>query len=188
MDDKRFWDIIAVACKIEGDDPDFEVEWYDALVEQLVTLPHEDIVRFDRWFDDRTDALYTRDHWGAAYLINGGASDDGFYYFRCWLVGMGKRVYEAALKDPDTLADVVNSSIDYEAEIYSVARAAWERLGLDEDDFDRAYKKLGRRKKAKLKGEDWAFNDDEEMRRRLPRLFELYDFNVDDDFEDDDWE
>jgi len=32
---------------------------------------------------------YTWDLWGAAYLINGGCSDDGFEYFRRWLVSRG---------------------------------------------------------------------------------------------------
>src|SRR4051812_39120992 len=155
MDDKRFWDLIAFACP-HGDDPDLEVEWYDNLVEQLMTLPPVEIVRFDRWFDDKVDALYTRDLWNAADLVNYGSSDDGFYYFRCWLVGMGRRVYEAALRDPDSLADVTDPQRDdHEAEIYSVARDAWELLGLAPDDFDRAYRALGRRKKPRLAGSHW---------------------------------
>lgn len=32
-------------------------------------------------------------------------SDDSFIDFRAWLVGQGKAVYMAALKDPDSLAD-----------------------------------------------------------------------------------
>src|SRR4051812_35630258 len=109
MDDKRFWDLLAVACKhdVKGS---LTGEWGGALVEQLMTLPPDLIVRFDWWFGHKTDALYTNDHWAAAYLINGGASDDGFYYWRCWLVGMGKAVYEAALRDPDSLAGVVAGS------------------------------------------------------------------------------
>src|SRR5262249_9897605 len=158
-DDKRFWDVIAVACKhdVKGS---LTMEWGRALVEQLVTLPPDLIVRFDRWFDHKTDALYTRDHCGAAYLINGGASDDGLYYWRCWLVGMGKTVYEAALKDPDSLADVLagGDRSYYEAEIYSAARRAWRRLGLDgEAAYDEAYQALGDSPNQKLAGDDWGF-------------------------------
>jgi hypothetical protein len=173
-DDKRFWDVIAVACKHDVED-DFMGEWIGPLVEQLTTLPPELLVRFDRWFDDRTDALYTRDHWGAAYLINGGASDDGFYYWQCWLVGMGKAVYEAALKDPDTLADVVDPDRDdYEAEIYGAARGAWENLGLSEEDFEKASEALGKRKFQKLAGRSWDFNNDKQVRKHFPRLAALY--------------
>jgi hypothetical protein len=45
-----------------------------------------------------------RDQWGAAYLANGGCSDDGFDYFRGWLIGQGRKVYETVLADPDSLA------------------------------------------------------------------------------------
>jgi hypothetical protein len=43
----------------------------------------KEIVACDLLFHGETDALYTVDHWGPACLINGSASDDGFYYFRC---------------------------------------------------------------------------------------------------------
>ena len=33
-------------------------------------------------------------------------SDDGFIDFRAWLIAQGREVYLAALKDPDSLADV----------------------------------------------------------------------------------
>jgi len=174
MDDKRFWDIIAVACKhdCEGDWLDL---WAEPLVEELKKLPPEDIVRFDHWFDEKTDALYTVNHWGAAYLINGGASDDGFYYWRCWVVGMGKQIYDAALANPDSLADVVDPTKDYyEAEIYGSARSAWEELGLDEDEFDKQYDALGKSKYPRLAGRSWDFDDDKQVNRRLPRLAALY--------------
>src|SRR5262249_29918085 len=173
-DDKRFWDIIAVACKhdVKGS---LTSERSRALVEQLVTLPPDLIVRFDRWFDHKTDALYTTDHWGAAYLINGGASDDGFYYWRCWLVGMGKKVYEAALANPDSLADVVSPDQEDEAEIYSAARSAWDdELRLAEEAFDKVYESLGPPRNPKLKGKRWDYDDDREVRKRFPRLAALY--------------
>jgi hypothetical protein len=182
MDDKRFWDLIAVACKHDVEE-DFTDEWSLPLVEQLMTLPPQDVVRFDRWFDEKTDALYTRDHWGAAYFINGGASDDGFYYFRCWLVGMGKTIYEAALKDPDTLADVVVNAdrLDYEAEIYGAASIAWENLGRSEEEFDEVDEALGKRRPGReLTGKKWNFGSQAERRRRFPRLVALFGGTEDD--------
>ena len=46
--------------------------------------------------------------WGAAQLINGSCSDDAFRDFRVWLVGRGRHAYESALKNPDTLADILD--------------------------------------------------------------------------------
>jgi hypothetical protein len=40
---------------------------------------------------------YRLDLWGAAYLVNGGCSDDGFDYFRGWLLRQGRATWQAAL-------------------------------------------------------------------------------------------
>ncbi len=170
MDLKRFWDVIAFCCPHGADSR----EWYRSLVKTISSLPSLDMVRFDRRFGELTDALYTVNHWGAAYLINGGASDDGFYYFRCWLVGMGKTVYEAALAGPDSLADVVDPSEEYEAEIYGVAWQAWQRSGRPEEEFEKLRKSMSSRKQGKLKGRNWDFDNNAAMRKHLPRLAAMY--------------
>jgi hypothetical protein len=51
-------------------------------------------------------ALRREDLWAAAYAIRGGMSDDSFDYFRGWLVGRGEAVMLAAVRDPESLADV----------------------------------------------------------------------------------
>jgi Protein of unknown function (DUF4240) len=170
MDEKPFWDIVRKGCPRDVEPED----WDEPLVEVLTELPPEEIVAFDRMLDDKADAAYSNDLWGAAYLINGGASEDGFYYFRLWLIGMGKKVYEAALAGPDSLADVVEPDQEYEAEIYGVARQAWEAKGLSEDEYDRAYRALGKRKRPRLRGRKWNFDDDRQVRKRFPRLAALY--------------
>src|SRR5437660_5805159 len=120
MDEQRFWKLIATACR---SNPREAEEWAERLQAALSKLEPDDIIAWNHIFDRLAARAYTVDLWGAAYLINGGASDDGFYYFRCWLIGMGREAYEAAVNDPDTLANVVSPSwgaegIDAEAEIY----------------------------------------------------------------------
>src|ERR1700736_5630855 len=124
MDQQQFWDVIAKACRF---DPHSAEEWADNLEAALKRFEPEEIIEWNHLFDRLAVRAYTVDLWGAAYLINGGASDDGFYYFRCWLIGMGKTVYEAALASPDNLADYVETDEEREAEIYSVACRAWEQ-------------------------------------------------------------
>jgi hypothetical protein len=177
MDEKRFWDVIAVGCPHDAV-PD--EDWYSSLSGVLEQLDPDDIVRFDHWFSDKTKEAYFRELWSAAVTTNGGASDDGFYYFRCWLVGMGKAVFEAALANPDSLADVVDPGTGYyEAEIYGVARAAWEALGLPEKDYDAAYKAEPRRPRAELRGE-WV-RSAQAFRQRFPRLAAMYLSDEDED-------
>ena len=44
--------------------------------------------------------------WDAANIMKEWCSDDGFIDFRAWLISQGKEVYLAALRDPDSLADI----------------------------------------------------------------------------------
>lgn len=172
MDDKRFWDILTVACSSETVPED----WDEGLTAELRKLSPAEIVAFDCLFDDKTDKAYTYDLWGAAYLINGGASDDGFYYFRCWLVAMGKVVYDAALFNPDNLAEVVLPDEVYEAEIYGAARAACRARGISDEAYDDLQAQArGDRVRSNIPtGQRWNFDKDAEVRRRFPLLAAKY--------------
>jgi hypothetical protein len=79
-------------------------------------------------------------------------------------------VYEAALAGADSLAEVVRPGVDAEAEIYAAAHHAWMSVTgrSDEDDYP------ARDEGADLHGEDWDLDDEDECRRRLPRLSALY--------------
>lgn len=169
MDEKQFWDIIAASCP----DPRRVDDWNDALFEALIQFSPKKILQFDRLFDKLACAAYTVDLWGAAHLINGGASDDGFYYFRCWLMGMGNQTYENALANPDTLSDVVVPGIDAEAEIYAEAQKAWEQV-TGKPDTEYPLVLPSRHDGGTLRGKHWDFDDDAEMRKRFPSLSAIY--------------
>ena len=110
MDKSEFWRLIEVAKWEGGGECDEQAQ---ALHTLLSPLPPDEIVAFVRNFDELSDAAYRWDLWGAAYLINGGASDDGFQYFRWWLVGQGQTIYEGALASPDDLADLLGDDLDW---------------------------------------------------------------------------
>jgi hypothetical protein len=172
MDHARFWQVIETACRF---DPSSAEEWDQRLTETLSQLPADEIIEWNHIFDRLAKSAYTTDLWAAAYLINGGASDDGFYYFRCWLIGMGRDIYGKAMADPDTLADVVSPSwdaegIDAEAEIYAAAHRAWMQVTGQPDTA--AYP--ARSETTALVGQNWDFDDERLMRRHLPRLSGVY--------------
>jgi hypothetical protein len=176
MNDKRFWDIIQTAAGRVSANPDwFGKEMLQTLREELVKLPPDEILQFRRVFDQKVDEAYRNDLWGAAYLINGGCSDDGFHYFRCWLIGRGKKVYSRALKDPDTLADILDGDWPMEATLDGAAARAWEeKTGRSDMEFYEELEKRGRLPVESEEGEDWDFDDNDEMRRRFPRLCKCY--------------
>lgn len=176
MDHNQFWDIISRACR---SDPKSAEEWDIRLIDELVRLTPDEIIEWNHIFDRLAAEAYRTDLWAAAYVINGGASDDGFYYFRCWLIGMGKEIYTAAVADPDSLAGVATprwfaEGIDAEAEIYAAAHQAWIRVTGQPDTAEYP----ARNETAELIGEDWDFDNTDLMRQHLPRLAALYDEHI----------
>jgi hypothetical protein len=189
MDEKRFWDIIGFACQgpwivyaPEGEDENTwdEFRWYRPLVTELKKLAPAEIVRFQFWFDQKMNAIYTWDHWGVMYLLTGYQSDNKFNFFRSWLVCMGKKVYEAALVEPDSLADFVDPEWDpewgYSAGFAAPGDNAWGELGLK--GFDTAYSALGSRDPSEITGQEWPEDIPSTLlAQRYPRLAALFGYS-----------
>ncbi|MEU1591302.1 DUF4240 domain-containing protein [Streptomyces sp. NPDC005708] len=111
MDETEFWELVDASRAAAEGDPD---EQADQLVERLVRLDPDAVLDFARHFESRYNRAYRWDLWGAAWVLLDGASDDAFDFFRCWLIGQGREVYEGALHDPDTLADLL---VDFDEEV-----------------------------------------------------------------------
>ena len=105
MNEEKFWQLIENSKTESGGETDAQLE---ILREQLENLSPEEIVSFERIFDKFYWQSYDWKLWAAAYLIDGGCSDDGFDYFRAGLILQGKKVFDAALADPESLVDVIN--------------------------------------------------------------------------------
>ena len=65
-------------------------------------------------------------------MIHGGCSDDSFTDFRASLISHGRTIFENALNDPETLADVDFGDVDhlfFEEFQYVMVQVAEEQLG-----------------------------------------------------------
>lgn len=170
MNLEQFWQIIHAACRA---DPRSSEQWSRRLTETLVQFSADEIVEWNHIFDRLVAAAYRVDLIAACRLMNTGAGSDGFYYFRCWLVGMGRDVYTAAIANADTLADVAlpfSAGIDAEAEIYAAAHRAWMQITGEPDTADYP----ARNESAELIGDDWDTDDPLLVRQHLPRLAAFY--------------
>jgi hypothetical protein len=99
-----FWKLIERANKNQPDE-DSDIE--DKIREQLLALDASQIVEFFSIYLDLAITAYTYELWAAAYLLKGGGcGDSAFMDFRDWLISQGETVYNEALKDPQTLANV----------------------------------------------------------------------------------
>jgi hypothetical protein len=172
MPPDRFWAIIARAAAADQD-PDAHME---ALGAELRKLALDEIIAFEVAFRRYLNEAYTWDLWGAAFVIHGGCSDDGFEYFRRWLVTRGRAVYEAALRDPDSLAELdVEPGHDgvWEHElIYYVALDVYREKGGQGDVRDYSEPEAG------MGGPGPAgepFEEDElHLVRRYPKLYRRF--------------
>ena len=169
MDDAQFWKIIKRARSKADDDPEAIAE---GVHEQLTELPPREIESFHAILEAKVAAAYSWKLWGAAYLLNGGCSDDGFEYFRNWLVAQGQKVYEAALADPDSLARFADPEDDYhecEDLLYAPMRAYESVTG------KRLPNRPGETPPAPgPSGERWDFEDPDATAQQLPRLARKY--------------
>jgi hypothetical protein len=182
MDEAEFWRVIEMTRKA---DPDAHCE---ALSAELSSRSIEAIHLFGFRWDQALGDAYTWDLWGAAYLIGGGASDDGFEYFRDWLVLQGREIYEAALASPDSLAAVAKpreDEIGYQYECYPAQHAWAAATGRTDPEafYESENETLARLgisspsgppSRFEPAGENWDFDDAAEAHRRLPRLAARY--------------
>jgi hypothetical protein len=122
MSDDRFWTIIGQTTQFEAD-TDAQAS---ALAEALTALPADEIIAFEAAFQRQANRAYTWDLWGAGYVAEGGMSDDGFEYFRRWLISKGRGVYEQVLAKPDDLADLLASDSEGPLEFEEFAYIAGE--------------------------------------------------------------
>ena len=98
-----FWTLIAEAKARCGQDIDASANWVE---EQLLQMGPEQAQNFASVMYGYSALAYKYGLWSAASVMLDGCTDDGFTDFRNWLIAHGKDVYMAALKDPDSLADV----------------------------------------------------------------------------------
>lgn len=99
----RFWTVIDGA-RAGGGDCELIAR---RLEERLTVLPDSTLEEFARTWSEWWGASYTWDLWGVAHLINGGSSDDGFDYFRGWLLAQGSSRWEKVVQGADSAFDDV---------------------------------------------------------------------------------
>ncbi|GLF95401.1 DUF4240 domain-containing protein [Streptomyces yaizuensis] len=149
----------------------------DALTDILAARSPQTILAYERTFTGVHGGLHRWDVWAAAYLIGGGCSDDSFMDFRAGVIAQGRAWYERVHASPDSLArhplaltgepERLEEILFDESVNYAAAKAypralgdpeAWDAMVADGCAADTD------------PGEDFDFDDEEEMRRRLPSL------------------
>jgi hypothetical protein len=181
-----FWELIhrsSIVARSQGE----RTEW---LTGHLAGLPVSAIVEFELHLTAQRKRVDSWLMWGAAWIImQGWCSDDGFFYFQPWLVGLGYEAFEQAASNPDSLAGIPeirrlagrprsdwsdDEWPEWELLNYA-ARSAYERATGDEAGLDDALEAQGFRRISDADPHDqpWDFDDPDHRHMRLPRLTAL---------------
>lgn len=160
MDITEFWKLIDKTRETANGDPRKQS---DLLTEELAKLPENEIILFDQIFLDLKDKAYISNLWDAAFIIMYYCGDSCFEEFREWLVGRGKEAYENAIKDPETLVNVLEIGEQIFPTLLSPAMDAYEKVtGKDIPPMPREW--------AQLQGKPIGDDRQDEIFARFPKL------------------
>ena len=155
----RFWAIVGVPSTSDDEARAAAIE------HRLSARTVPEVVLFDAILRTQLARSYTVELWGACYLVQGGCSDDGFEYFRLGLIVEGRAVYEAALRDPESIAALPEPRVTLEHEslayVANLVHRAKTGMELPADGI-RVYPPIKER---------WDFDNAAEMKRRYPKLW-----------------
>ncbi|OIJ65452.1 DUF4240 domain-containing protein [Streptomyces mangrovisoli] len=170
MDETEFWELVDASRDAAEGDPE---EQADVLVERLLRLDPDSVLDFSRHFESRYNRACTWELWGAAAVLLDRVGDEAFDFFRCWLIGQGRDVFEGGVHEPDALADLLE---DFDPEIDGDG----EELGYAADE---AYEQLTGTvapdlgippAPAEPEGSSGGLQDDQVLAERYPRLWERF--------------
>lgn len=121
-----FWTLIAQAKDSWGGTHEAAAYW---LAERLLEMGPEQTLNFHGILHGYMKLAYQYGLWNAAILIlEDGCYGDKFEDFRAWLIYQGKETYLAALKEPDSLADIPDHENCQFMALPYVGDMAYERL------------------------------------------------------------
>lgn len=148
------------------------------LVDALSQRDEHEIIDFAEHFRRCLHLSYDANLWLGAVVILNGCGDDKFSDFRCWLIAQGRKAFDSALADPDSMADLERFDGDYGYPILfsmgSVARKAFcKRVAGCEDDSDaeaRFETLYPVRKYPPLKNPELINTSEEHAKALFPRL------------------
>lgn len=173
MRTEEFWAVIDRASG--GDRPGDPAVVAESAARELAGREATEIVAWGRHLDKVMVASCVEDLWAAAYLINGGCSDEGFDHFRGWLIAQGREIVSRAVREPDSLAAIpavrvaaVDGTELSSAAVLRIADDAHRQVS--GEALPAPAQPVVRPDPAQF----WDFDDEEEMHRRLPRLAGLF--------------
>ncbi|RYX81593.1 DUF4240 domain-containing protein [bacterium] len=163
MDKAQFWQLIE-ASKNKKSDCQKQAAKLEKLLDKLSA---DEILGFENIFTSLLSESYRWDLWAVAYIVNGGCSDDGFEYFRYWLIAQGQTYFEAAIQNPERAADAARfEEAECEEIRYATCEPYQSKTGTPIDEVSD-----GLNYPAEPMGQPW---NEEDLEALFPRLWKKF--------------
>ncbi|RDE23031.1 DUF4240 domain-containing protein [Motiliproteus coralliicola] len=162
--ENRFWEVIESVKEKSGEDWESRPE---LLKEALLKMTPDEVIAFNNTYFSKLTESYRWDLWGAAYVLNGGCSDDMFDYWRAFLISEGKAIFEKALSTPDSLSELDDiEEAELEEFSYAIDDAYETLTGNEIPSPESKYPESP-------VGDRW---EEDDLPNLLPRLCEKYEY------------
>lgn len=177
MTENQFWELIQASL----DDLNEGLYQHESLRKILLGMESQKIAEFDQIYQRLFDKAYTGEVWAASLLLNGGfSSDDGFKYFRDWLISCGKQVYSKGISNPDSLAEPeVQEEVFVDENGFSIAQyedfgsVAWEAYE-EKTGGDINEQFVDENEPTELDWDSRTYEDSNWLQQNLPNLWSLF--------------
>lgn len=146
----------------------------------------EELIGFYYHASELYRKAYTSELWAAAYIARGGCGDDSFHYFRCWLLTRGKKVYYAALNNPDSLIyefknyefrnEILTDNVTIVVDEYFKRRhpKKLELSTIITEEYFEEFDTLGEMEMSAMIKFNWEEDNETSLREICPNLFKCY--------------
>jgi hypothetical protein len=136
--ENKFWKIIESAKP-----KDEEVYDADYMKDALMSLPREEVESFFFIYQSYLSKLHVNNVYALGCVLSeDDLTDDGFDYFKCWLILQGKKAVTLAIDKPDNLSkhlhlvsDLYEHGLECEDFCYFIEDVYEERFGQSIYDF-----------------------------------------------------
>ena len=168
LDEDEFWKIIDKSLKNSKNGKEQE----QFLVKELEKLTPKKIIGFFLRTIKLHDDIYTSEMWCAGSIMNnGGCSEDCFFYFRFWVISLGKKDYYQAKDNSDSLENkVVAEFINCNFGFNCCSVAFENKTGKNIDDYA-DYNNVNEWNQMQEVEPNWTRDEPETMKKICPKLF-----------------
>ncbi len=173
MNETIFWHLIEISLAESRVKPN---AIFQILQEKLARLSGDEILRFDQILHELVRVGFRSNLLAAATIINAGSDLDELSDFEAFILMQGKQIWDQALKNPDSLADLEYAGDFVCTEIWSVPERAYEQA-TGQEDFEMMhfeYQPQNLIGATDIWQDSKGKPDNQKLRTLLPKLYQKY--------------